>query len=187
MNILVSHCINTEGARGGKLFNSVNASLKVIPEEELGSSEKPCKRVSIAVYLRTDIDNLVLMLDKDSIAKLFPVPSLITNSGVVYPTLLVDSGLVIGKNFIESAFTFDSAEALENFVKFSTCFPVDAIETEDSFIIVFNVIVSRKFFLSNTDFKFNNGYVFYPIESLKLEDSIQKEISKSLVLVKGDK
>lgn len=188
MNILISHRGDLEADRrfSKELFTEVSKNLKVIPEEEWESHKEMLveKKVLIAVYVRTDVDNLVLLIDKDKFTEIFDVPTFISDGGL-YPHILVDSGLICGKNLIDKAFSFKSAEAMKRLVTNSMCYPVGAVETTKKYILVFNVVLSESL-LRDPEITLNQGFYFYPIESLTLTDSLQKEISESLIIVKSE-
>ena len=183
MSVLVSYRQSESSQKFSKeLFTEVSNNLAVFTDEEWESHKDEYKKVLIAVYVRTCYDNLVLMIDEDKFANIFNIPPFISDSGI-YPTVLIDSGVVNAKEFITSAFAFKSAEALNRFVSQSTCYPVGAIETPKKFVLVFNTIISDEV-LRDPDIVLNKGYYFRPIESLCLSDSLQREISESLVIVK---
>ena len=188
MSVLISHRKYLECDRkfSKGLYSEVVENLKVLPDEEWESTKDMLadKKVLIAVYVRTDKDNLVLMVDKDKFASVSNVPPFIANGGL-YPNILVDSGLVCGKNLIDQAFHFKSAEAMKKLVMNSTCYPVGAVETSKKYVAVFNVIISEDL-LTDTEISLNQGYHFRPIETLCLTDSLQSEISESLVIVESE-
>lgn len=182
MNVLTSYVVATNNTFDKSLYKKVFDNLKIMTEEELANSEQQCKEVCLAVYIRTDVDNLVLMIDKDSISEIVPAPALVTLCGVVYPNILNDASAFIGRQLIDRVFSFKNEEALHRLAELSTCFPVGAVETEDKYITVFNVVISSDL-LTDENISLNDGYYFYPIESLDVTGSVQKEIAKSLVLV----
>ena len=183
MNVLTSYAVATDNTFNKNLYSRLFDNLKIITKEELENSEQQCKEVCIAVYIRTDVDNLVLMLDEDSISEVLSAPSIVTDCGTVYPTILIDASTYLGRLLIDKVFTFKNHDAIFRFAKLSTCYPVGAVETKDKYITVFNVVISSNI-LTDKDIVLNEGYCFYPIESLNLTDILQKEIAKSLVLVK---
>ena len=168
-----------------ELFTEVSKNLKVFTDEEWDSIKDTLeyKKVLIAVYVRT-VDNLVLLIDKDKFANISNVPPFMCNCGL-YPNILVDAGLVSSKSFIESVFNFKYASSAERFVVNSTCYPVGAVETSKKYVLVFNVVLSDTL-LSDTEISLKQGFYFHPIESLHPTDSLQKEISESLVIVKSE-
>lgn len=188
MSILASKRERLEIYRGfsKELFTEVAQNLKVLTDAEWAINRESLayKRVYIAVYVRTDRDNLVLMIDKDKFAGVSEVPPSIISSGI-YSNTLIDAGFVCGKNLIDQAFNFKSVEAMKRLVVNSTCYPVGAIETLESFVLVFNIIVSEDL-LTDQEISLERGFHFCPIESLSLTDSLQREISKSLIIVKSE-
>ena len=169
-----------------ELFTEVAENLKVFSDYEWESVKDSLeyKKVLIAVYIRTDLDNLVLLVDDDKFAKIFDVPSFIADSGV-YPNMLLDSGFVCGKELIDLAFKFKSEEAMNRFVRSSICYPVGAVETLKKYALVYNVIISESL-LRDEEISLNKGFHFHPIESLHLTDLIQRDIAESLVIVKSE-
>ena len=187
MSVLISHRNSDSDRKFSKeLFTEVVENLKAIPDEEWETTKDMLadKKVLIAVYVRTDKENLVLMVDEDKFASVSNVPPFIANGGI-YPNILVDSGLVCGKSLIDQAFNFKSAEAMKRLVMNSTCYPVGAVETLKKYVAVFNVIVSEDL-LTDSEIILNQGYYFRPIETLCLTDSLQSEISESLIIVKSE-
>lgn len=188
MSILASKrgCLEFDRKFSKELFTEVTENLKVFTDEEWESIKetREYKKILIAVYVRTDVDNLVLLIDKDKIANIQNVPPFISNSGL-YPHILVDAGLVCGKSFIDTAFSFKSAEAMKRLVVNSTCYPVGAVETSKKYVLVFNVVLSESL-LRDTEISLNQGFHFYPIETLHLTDLLQGDIAKSLILVKSE-
>lgn len=171
-----------------ELFSAVADNLTVFSDDEwesINSDEtavKEHKKVLIAVYIRTDKDNLVLTLDKGKFAQVSNVPPAVAHGGL-YPSILVDSGLICAKSLLDQAFTVSSEEALKRLVFNSTCYPVGAVETSKKFVLVFNVVLSVDL-LRDPEISLNSGFHFHPIETLSLTDSLQSEISESLILVK---
>lgn len=168
-----------------ELFTEVSSNLEVFTDEKWETVKKTLdyKEILIAVYIRTDLDNLVLLIDKDSkFASISNAPSFIVNSGV-YPSILSDSGLICAKSLVDSAFNFKNQEAMKRLVCNSTCYPVGVAETSKNYVIVCNTIISESL-LKDKDITLNEGFYFHPIESLHITDSLQKEISKSLIIVK---
>ena len=165
-----------------ELFTEVSNNIKVITDEEWAQNSDNYKRVWFAVYVRTDRDNLVLMIDKDRISNISDPPSFMNSAGL-YPTYLFDSGLMCGKQLIESAFSFKSTEALKRLVGGSACFPLGAYATKISNVLVFNVIVSSSV-LSDEEISLKDGFHFVPIQSLKVRGKDQQTIADTLVLVK---
>lgn len=188
MSVLISHRKYLEYECDRKfsksLYSEVVENLKVLPDEEWENTKDTIdnKKVLIAVYVRTDKDNLVLMVDKDKFASVSNVPPFVVDGGI-YPNMLADAGLVCGKSLIDQAFHFKSEEAMKRLVMKSTCYPVGAVETSRKYVVVFNVIISEDL-LKDTEISLNQGYYFRPIESLYLTDLLQREISESLVIVK---
>ena len=76
-----------------ELFTEVSDNLKVFTDEEWESiKDSPeYKNILIAVYVRTDVDNLVLLIDKEKFARISNVPPFISDSGL-YPNILLDIG-----------------------------------------------------------------------------------------------
>ena len=188
MSVLVSSSgrLDTHTEFSKELFTEVSQNLKVFTDEEWESvKDNPeYKNILIAVYVRTDVDNLVLLIDKEKFARISNVPPFISDSGL-YPNILLDIGFLYGKSLVESAFSFKSSESLKRFVGNSTCYPVGAVDTANNYVLVFNVVISEKL-LRDTEIVLNQGFHFYPIDNLSVTDSLQKAISKSLVIVKGD-
>lgn len=188
MSVLVSSSgrLDTHTEFSKELFTEVSQNLKVFTDEEWESvKDNPeYKNILIAVYIRTDVDNLVLLIDKEKFARISNVPPFISDSGL-YPNILLDIGFLYGKSLVESAFSFKSSESLKRFVGNSTCYPVGAVDTANNYVLVFNVVISEKL-LRDTEIVLNQGFHFYPIDNLSVTDSLQKAISKSLIIVKGD-
>lgn len=188
MSVLASKrgCLEFDRKFSKELFTEVSDNLKSFTDEEWESIKetREYKKVLVAVYIRTDVDNLVLLVDKDKFTNIFDVPTFISDSGL-YPHILVDSGLVCGKSFIDSVFSFKSEEAMKRLVMKSTCYPVGAVETSKKYVLVFNVVLSESL-LRDPEIVLNQGFHFYPIESLNLTDSLQREISESLIIVKSE-
>lgn len=189
MSILASNSggLNIDSKFSKELFTKVAENLKVFTDEdwELIKNTSEYKKVLIAVYVRTDKDNLVLMVDKDKFASISNIPPFIIESGV-YANTLIDVGLLCGKTLIDKVFDFHSSEAMNRLVAFSTCYPVGAVETSKKYVLVYNVIISESL-LRDSEISLKQGFYFCPIESLCLTDSLQKEISESLIIVKeGD-
>ena len=181
MSVLVSKCNSHPAKFSKELFTEISHNVNIVSDEEWESNADKYKRVMFAVYIRTDVDNLVLMVDKDKFAKVCNVPPFVLDGGV-YDSLLIDSGLVCGKILLDSVFEFKSQESLKRFIGKSTCYPVGAVETLKNYIAVFNVIISSDL-LRDTEVLLKRGFHFNPIETLNVPDSIQKEISESLILV----
>ena len=189
MSVLISHKgdLTPDHRFSKELFTAVSENLKVLTDEEWDATNKDMiveKKVLIAVYIRTNEDNLVLMVDNDRFADVFNVPDFISNCGL-YPHILVDSGLICAKNLIDLAFTFKSEGAMKRFVTNSTCFPVGAVETSKKYVAVFNAVLSVDL-LRDHEIVLNKGFHFRPIETLHLTDELQREISESLVIVKSE-
>lgn len=188
MSVLASKrgCLEFDRKFSKELFTEVSDNLKVFTDEEWESVKDTLeyKKVLIAVYIRTDTENLVLLVDKDKFANISNVPPFIVDSGV-YPHVLVDAGLICGKSLIDSAFSFKSAEAMKRLVMKSTCYPVGAVETLKKYVLVFNVILSESL-LRDPEISLRQGFHFHPIESLYLTDLLQKDISESLIIVKSE-
>ena len=188
MNILISHRDKLEAEQkfSRELFTEVANNLSVLTNEEWESKKAMLadKEVLIAVYVRTDRENLVLMIDKDRFASVSNVPPFIIDSGI-YPSTLVDAGIVCGKSLIDQAFHFKSEEAMKRLVIKSVCYPVGAVETLKKYVVAFNIIISEDL-LKDTEISLNQGFHFRPIESLNLTDLLQRDISDSLVLVKSE-
>ena len=188
MSILASKrgCLEFDRKFSKELFTEVSDNLKVFTDEEWESVKDTLeyKKVLIAVYIRTDTENLVLLIDKDRFANISNVPPFIIDSGL-YPHVLVDAGLICGKSLIDSVFSFKSAEAMKRLVMKSTCYPVGAVETLKKYVLVFNVILSESL-LRDPEISLKQGFHFHPIESLCLTDLLQKDISESLIIVKSE-
>ena len=134
------------------------------------------------MYLRTNKDNLVLTIDTGKFAKISNVPQTMLDSGL-YPNFLFDTGLICGKNFLDTAFEVSSTQALHRLAKNTTCFPVGVVETSKSYVVVFNIIMFNSL-LTDSEITLKKGFHFIPIETLKCADTLQEEIAESLVLVK---
>ena len=188
MSVLASKrgCLEYDRKFSKELFTEVSDNLKVFTDEEWESVKDTLdyKKVLIAVYVRTDVDNLVLMVDKDKFSHLSNVPPFVVDCGL-YPHILVDSGFVCAKNLIDLAFTFKSEDAVKRLAVKSTCYPVGAVETSKKYVIVFNAVLSADL-LTDKDIVLNRGFLFRPIETLHLTDELQREISESLVIVKSE-
>ena len=188
MSVLASKVdrVNHDRKFSKELFVDVAKNLKIFTDEEWESVKETLeyKKLLIAVYVRTDTDNLVLLLYKDKFSNVSNVPPLVTDVGM-YPSILVDAGLLCGKNLIDSVFSFSNEEAMKRLVLSSTCFPVGAIETSKKYVVVFNVIVSENI-LRDKDISLNKGFHFHPIETLYLDDTLQRDIAESLILVKSE-
>lgn len=189
MSVLASKkgCLEHDRKFSKELFTAVADNLKVFTDEEWVTDRNTLdyKKVLIAVYVRTDVDNLVLLTDKDSkIALVSNVQPFILNSGL-YPNILIDSGIVSAKNVIDVAFSFKSEEAMKRLVTHSTCYPVGAVETSKSYVLVFSVVLSADL-LRDQEITLNEDFHFKPIETLHLTDLLQRDISESLVIVKSE-
>lgn len=182
MSVLVSKCEGSYEKFSKKLFIEVSNNLEIMSDEEWEANKNEFKSVLIAVYMRTDKDNLVLMTDTDKFATVSQAPPFMMNGGM-YHNFLIDSGLMCGKSILESAFNVKNNEAFYRMVKNSTCYPVGAVETDKNYIAVFNVIISSEL-LTDTDIVLNQGNHFKPIETLNVSDTLQKAISESLVVVR---
>lgn len=184
MSVLSSKCAKTDMSFRKEFFSEVAQNLVLFTDEEWESEKESHKKVSLAVYVRTDIDNLVLTFNGD-FAKKFDIPAVVL-SGDIYPHLLVDSGFVCGKELLDLAFNTKSEEALKRLAMHSVCFPVGAVETSENYVLVFNVIMSSEL-LKDSEIQLNQGFYFYPIPYLKnTEDFLQREILKSLVIVESE-
>ena len=188
MSVLASKrgCLEFDRKFSKELFTEVNKNLKVFTDEEWESIKDTLeyKKVLIAVYVRTNIDNLILLVEDGKFAQISNVPPFIVNSGL-YPNVLIDSGLICAKNLIDSAFSFKNAEATHRLALNSACYPVGAVETSKKYILVFNTVLSVDL-LRDTDITLNQGFHFRPIETLTLTDLLQREISESLIIVKSE-
>lgn len=182
MSVLVSKCEKTYEGFSKELFTEVSQTLKIISDEEWEANEEQSKKVLFAVYVRTDTDNLVLMVDTDKFAKISHAPPFITSGGV-YPNILIDTGLMCGKSLLDSVFSVKDDKALYRLVNNSACFPVGAVETSKKYVLVFNVVLSSNL-LEDNEIALQQGYYFKPIETLKVSDSLQKDISKSLIIIR---
>lgn len=190
MSFLVSKAsdISPIGVFNKSLFTLIKEGLKLVDETPEGY-----KPVHFVCYLRTDKDNLVmtkyngsyLSLDESALS-LFTLCSDVVET---YPNLLVDLCLLSSKTLLESAFQTSERSHLERIVTNSTCYPVGAIETEDNYYIVSNIIVSLDVLnelSSPTTTPISRGYYLKPIETLSPEDALEKAIASSLVLVKSN-
>lgn len=186
MKIIASKRVSSDSSIkfSKELFRGVSSDLTVFSEEEWESYKDNYKEVQFAVYARTDTDNLVLLLDKDKFASIKKAPFFVANSGL-YPNILVDSGLICGKSFIDFAFDFKSKEAMERLVAHSICYPVGAVETSEKYVLVFNIVLSESL-LRDPEISLKQGLHFYHIETLHTADSLQKAISESLIIVKSE-
>lgn len=188
MSILVSNrgCLKYDRRFSKELFTEVSQNLKVFTDEEWESVKETLeyKKLLIAVYVRTDVDNLVLVIDDGKFANVSNIPNFISDSGL-YPNILLDTGLVCGKNFINSAFSFKSVKAMERLVSNSICYPVGAVETSKKYVLVFSIVLVESL-LRDQEISLNQGFHFHPIETLHPTDSLQIDISESLVIVKSE-
>lgn len=183
MNVLVSKCAESSKEFSKELYTAVKQGLKIIPEDALPYHlENEYKGVMFAVYIRTDKDNLVLLVDKGKIAVTSYANSVVLNGGL-YPTVLSDLGMVCAKDLLEKVFAVKNVEALQRLITHSTCFPVGAVETSKKYVIVFNIVLSVDL-LRDPEIVLREGFLFNPIETYKPEDSLQKSIAESLVIVK---
>lgn len=182
MSVLVSKCKDSYKKFSKELFMEVSQNLKLLPDEEWEKNVDLNKSVLFAVYVRTDRDNLVLMADDNQFARISHAPDFMLQGGL-YPNFLVDAGLMCGKSLLDSAFTVKGNDALYRIVKNSTCFPVGAVETSKRYIVVFNVVISSDL-LGDSEISLKQGYYFKPIETLKVLDSLQQEISESLIIIR---
>lgn len=181
MSVIVSDiCGNSYKEFSKELFTKVSDNLKSVPDTEIANLGK-AKEVLVSVYIRTDKDNLVLVLDEES--SRFSNVSSITDFTGLYPNFLPDRGLLCGKNLIERVFSVRTEEAIKRLIGNSTCFPVGAVETKNHYVAVFNIVISSSI-LTDPEIVLNEGFYFHPIETIKPKDSLQREISKSLVIVK---
>lgn len=180
--MLVNECADRHSAGHSKeLFNEVASNLKFITDEEWSSNHDKYKRVWLSVYVRTDVGNLVLMIDKDRISEVTDVPACMNKVGL-YPTFLYDTGLMCGKIAIDSAFSFKSDEAMKRLVCNSVCFPVDVFDSPMSRTVIFNVVISKDV-LEDDEIALKDGFRFVPIQSLEVEGAMQKHIAETLVIV----
>lgn len=184
MSVLASRCENNYSGFSKNLFTDVSDNVRIFSDKEWEENNDEYKKVLFAIYIRTDKQNLVLMVDEGKFASIFESHP-VTLSGGVYPNILVDSGMMCSKLFVEQALNFDSDEALQTLCMNSACYPVGAVETSKNYILVFNVIVSTDI-LSNPNIHLNEGFHLHPIETLSIEDSLQRDISDSLVIVKSE-
>ena len=187
MSVLVSKCRPTNHELSKELFKEISENLKIMTDEEWESNRDPYyKRVTSAVYVRTDLDNLVLKLGEDKFVSVEEAPEPLISSNAIYHTLLLDIGYLHGANLLKELFESDSPESRRELAFNSFCFPVGAVEMDDSYVVISNVIVSSAR-LKLHRMTLNQGFTFQPIESLKdVKDYLQKEILKSLVLVKSE-
>lgn len=182
MSVLVSKSRNSYRGFSKELFTEVSDNLKVVSDEEWEVNKECYKSITFSVYIRTDVDNLVLMLDDGKFAEVFKAPPAVVESGV-YPLMLVDSGYLCGKSLFDKVFSVKSSEALKRLAMKSMCYPVGAIETSKNYVLAYNVVISSDL-LKDTELSLNKGFCFRPIETLELSDSLQREIAESLVIVK---
>lgn len=163
-------------------FTEISNNLKIIDDEEFNSGEHT--KVQFSVYMRTNLGNLVLMIDDGKIANVTEAPYFMSSMGL-YPTYSYDVGLMCGKLFIDSAFNVKSAEALKRLVTSSTCYPVGAYCTEHKYILVYSIVVSADL-LSDPEINLKDGFRFVPIQSLEVDGTFQKRIADTLVIVKSE-
>lgn len=180
--MLVSKCEKSYSGLSKELFTEIANNAKVLTDTEVIPDSH--KIVQFASYIRTSTDNLVLLMDEDCFAMITPPPTYMLGVNM-YPTYLIDSGMLCGKVLIDSAFHFKTDEALLRAVTHSSCFPVGAIETKFSYVLVFNVVISPDL-LKDEDVTLNKGFFFNPIESFSTKDNLQRLIAESLVLVKSE-
>ena len=186
MSILVcERGLNTYDKKFSKeLFKNVRDNLKLFSDEEWELAKKDYKEVMIAVYIRTDIDNLVLTPDGEEFAVIMNAPSFMLSGGM-YHNLIIDLGIMCAKRVIDSTFNFEHDVALHRFVGNSACYPVGVADSDDSYVFAFNVIMSSDL-LKDPCISLRSGFHFHPIESLTFTDSLQKAISESLVIVNNE-
>lgn len=171
------------------LFTDVRRGLKLVEEvEDIPEGYKP---VHFASYLRTDKDNLVLVnqnagsylsLDESALPDFTLASDLVEN----YPNILVDLSMLTCKTLLDSAFSFSSKDRLQEFVMNSQCFPVGAVESDLSFYVVSNIVINSDIltrFSDPSESFLNHGYCFKPIETLRAKGSLEKAVSKSLIIV----
>lgn len=183
MSYLVSPASQDVGKFSKDRYYSIKEGLSIVPE--ITEESKP---VRFACYLRTDRDNLVLTHEEsfvffDDSDVMNAVGSMIS---YIYDNILVDLSLYTCQKYLNSVFGALSKEAITRVVLKSHCYPVGAVETEDRLIVVSNIIISADL-LTDPEIALSEGYTFHPIETLKIEDNVQKAISESLVYVKSDK
>lgn len=180
MSILVSHCDEQYEGFSKDLFIQVAMNSKITD-----SVTPPDKEVTVAVYMRTDRGNLMLTHGGEFYT-ITDVPSLMLTAGWQYQVnALIDAGLVRGKEYILDAFKISSEKALREFATKSTLYPVGAVETPDSYLVAFSVVMSEDL-LRDPQFVLNEGYEFTPIETYTPEGDVQREIFKSVILVKSE-
>lgn len=173
---LYSKSANSKVGFDKKLFLEVEEN--VILSEFPQSNYKP---VYFVAYARTDYDNLVLLWNNELALNIKYDAGNMTPS--LYLNLFDDVGLFCGKSLLDNVFSSVSVASWQDIAKKSTCYPVGAVETEDSFYVVFNVVLSVDL-LRRSDIELKVGYTFSPIETYATEDTLCKAISKSLVIVK---
>ena len=185
MSVLASNCGHI-CADTKELFREVDKHLESFTDERWERfRDTPCyKEVAIAVYIRTDKSNRVLLVDKDTFADIANIPHFIRDAGV-YPNILIDAGVVCGRNLVETVFNLNSEEVLTRFAQNSTCYPVGAVETPKNYVLVFSIVISDSL-LEDTEISIKQGYEFCDIKTLDLKDDVQKKISESLVLVESE-
>ena len=181
MSILLSKCESRVKGFSKDLYTEVVHNLCIKPKDEWTNNPEDYKSVLFAVYARTDRDNLVLT-HEGKFAFISYIPELVLSGGI-YPTIANDSGLLCGKDLLDSAFNVKNEKALYRLVGNSTCYPIGAVETSNSFVLVFNVVLSVDL-LTDSEISLNSGFHFVPIETFKVTDELQKTISESLVLVR---
>ena len=181
MSVLVSKCGSSVKSFSKELYTEVVQNLCIRPKDEWEKNPENLKSVLFAVYVRTDKDNLVLV-HEGKFASISYIPELVLAGGL-YPTIANDSGLLCGKDLLDSAFSVKNEKALYRLVGNSTCYPVGAVETSNSFVLVFNVVLSVDL-LTDAEISLKSGFHFIPIETLRVTDELQKTISESLVLVR---
>ena len=177
---LFSYCYTTYPEVSKEAFSDISSNIVI--KDSLDSDSQCYLPVKFAVYIRTDKGNLVLVNNEGNFAEILDAPDSMLSGGV-YPTISYDAGIMCAKSFLDSAFTFKTNEALQRLVLNSTCFPVGAFAINDSYILVFNVILSQSL-LFDPEISLNSGFSFIPIQTVcGIKDRCQSEISKTLVLV----
>lgn len=149
-------------------------------EVSLEPPEHCYKPVYFAAYVRTDYDNLVLT-ENDEMC-LYSEHEAGNYAHIMYSSLFSDMGLLCGRKLLDKFIKTDSVDVWGKIAKQSTCYPVGAVETADSIVIVFSVVVSVEL-LKDPDIVIEEGFYFSPIETYSPKDALCAEIAKSLILV----
>ena len=138
-------------------------------------------------YIRTD-KNLILC---DKHGHSFFEDSLESSSAfVVYPNLLYDLSLQVGRNLILKLFSVSEHEDdfFAEFAVNSTCFPVGAVPDKDCFYIVSNIIISETY-LNSLNLLKCDRFEFVPVIQYSLngeahKNALYQKFLKTYVLTK---